>query len=70
MTFDAMKGHQHLMPITYLGVGYNKEDPGAKKLDEFVRSFGATYLLARCRYFPLFSVDPEVRMDDLCCAKL
>ncbi|MBW5435837.1 hypothetical protein FXB41_13900 [Bradyrhizobium canariense] len=70
MTFDAMRAHQHLMPITYLGVGYNARDPGAKTVDHFVRSFGATFVLARCNYFPVYKIDPDVRMDDLCCARL
>jgi len=41
-----------------------------KKQPEFIRSFGATHLLARCVYFPIYKVDPDVRSDDLCCAKL
>ncbi|MCP3384596.1 hypothetical protein NLM31_29910 [Bradyrhizobium sp. CCGUVB4N] len=70
MTFDAMKGHPHLMPITYLGVAYDPKDPGAKTPEKFIRSFGATYVLARCIYLPIYKIDPDVRMDDLCCAKL
>jgi hypothetical protein len=70
LTFDAMRRHPHLMPVTYIGLAYDPDDPGAKKLPEFIRSFGATHVLARCIYFPLFSIDPDARSDELCCAKL
>jgi hypothetical protein len=70
LTFDAMRSHPHLMPVTYIGVAYNPDDAGVKKQPEFIRAFGATHLLARCVYFPLYKIDPDVRSDDLCCAKL
>ena len=70
MTFDAMKYHPHLMPITYIGIAYNSDDPGVKMQSEFFRSFGATYVLARCTSFPPYNIEPNIRSDDLCCTKL
>jgi hypothetical protein len=70
MTFDAMKHHPHLMPITYIGLAYNPEAPGEKKQPEFIRSLGATYVLARCAYVAPYQINPDVRSGELCCAKL
>jgi hypothetical protein len=70
VTFDAMRHHSHLMPITYVGTGYNPNAPGAKQPGEFIRSLGATYVLARCLYFDSYKIDPDVSSDELCCAKL
>jgi hypothetical protein len=70
LTFDAMRRHPHLMPVTYIGVAYNPEDPGVKKLPEFIRGFGATHVLARCIYFPMYKIIPDSRSNDLCCAGL
>jgi hypothetical protein len=70
LTFDAMRRHPHLMPVTYIGVAYDPDDPGAKKLPEFIRSVGATHVLARCSYFSFYKVAPDIRSDDLCCSKL
>jgi hypothetical protein len=70
MTFDAMKQHPHLMPITYIGIAYNPDAPGEKKEPEFIRSLGATYVLARCAYVAPHKINPDVRNDELCCAKL
>jgi hypothetical protein len=70
LTFDAMRSHTHLMPVTYIAVAYDPQDPGMKKLSEFIRGVGATYVLARCGNFSFYKVDPDIRSDDLCCAKL
>jgi hypothetical protein len=70
LTFDAMRRHPHLMPITYIGLAYDPDDPTMKKLPEFIRGFGATYALARCGNFSYYKMDPDVRSDDLCCSKL
>jgi hypothetical protein len=41
-----------------------------KKLPEFIRGFGAKFVLARCVNFSFYKIDPDVRSDDLCCARL
>jgi len=70
VTFDALKQHPHLSPFTYIGLGYNPDDPGMKKPPEFIRSVGAKYLLARCAFFPFYKVVPDARSDELCCSGL
>jgi hypothetical protein len=70
LTFDAMRSHTHLMPVTYIGVAYDPQDPDVKKLPEFIRGFGAKFVLARCVNFSFYKIDPDVRSDDLCCARL
>jgi hypothetical protein len=70
LTFDAMRRHPHLMPVTYIGLAYDPEGSGSKKLPEFIRSFGATHVLARCVNFSSYKIDPDVHSDDLCCARL
>jgi hypothetical protein len=70
VTFDAMRQHSHLMPVTYIGMAYNPNAPGAKQPGEFIRSLGATYVLARCLYFGPYQIRADVSSDELCCAKL
>jgi hypothetical protein len=70
MTFDAMKQHPHLMPLTYIGTAYDPNAPGEKKEPEFIRSFGATYVLARCTIIALYRINPDASSGELCCAKL
>lgn len=63
-TYDAMKKHRHLFPITYMGL--SSEITGIP-VTNLIRSIDAKAAVARCDYFDTFHIPSKNRVDDLCC---
>jgi hypothetical protein len=69
LTYDALKAHPELVPLTWALVG---ERGGARDRAEsivFFRRLSATAVIARCKSLTRFELDDVQRSGGLCCAK-
>jgi hypothetical protein len=68
LTFDAMKRHRHLIPITYLG--YPPNFPLSQtELGRRLRDISATMIIARCELVQNFGFTPQYERNGICCLK-
>lgn len=63
-TYDAMKKHRHIFPVTYLGLS---SAITGKPVTDLIQDIGAKAALTRCDYFDTFQITSKSRVDDLCC---
>lgn len=70
LTYDAMKRHKHLIPVTYLGfaVGAGASAPAA--LSKLLQGLSAKAVVTRCASLPVHGLKPEHEQDGICCLKL
>ncbi len=73
LTFDALKHHRHLMPITYILLGYDPHAKDAKSPGEILRNLSATAVIARCGNLAMRETLSHLftirRYGSLCCIK-
>jgi hypothetical protein len=70
MTYDAMRQHRHLMPITYLGFAYDPKTSTANWLQELLQHNGASSIIARCESFGNLGLKYTFKEGGICCLKL
>jgi hypothetical protein len=70
MTYDAMRRHRHLMPITYLGYAYDPKTSAANWVQELLKHNGASSIIARCESFGNLRLNYTFKEGGICCLKL
>jgi hypothetical protein len=65
MTYDALKQHRRVLPITYIGL--SSEITGTP-VGAIIKDIKATAAIARCDYFDTYHIPYEGKLNGLCCA--
>lgn len=63
-TYDAVKEHRRLIPVTYVGLSSHITDISVNNL---IKDIHAKAAVARCDYFSMFDIPSKAKVDDLCC---
>jgi hypothetical protein len=69
MTYDAMKNHRHLTPITYLGFARDPKTSSANWLQEVFQQTKPSAIVARCASFENFGLKYSFMEGQICCLK-
>jgi hypothetical protein len=75
LTYDALKHHRHLIPITYIPITYigTAASPGAVEpfpIRRILKQNSATAIVARCAILDSFGLVPQHQNNGICCLKL
>lgn len=70
LTYDAMKRHPHLIPITYTGFAVRPKASEPAALYKLLRELSATAVVTRCEFLFPYGLTPQHRNNGICCLKL
>jgi hypothetical protein len=73
MTYDALKWHPHLIPITYLSLAVSLSKVAGEDLSEahkvLLKLISPNAAIMRCANFALINKKPDSQKTSLCCAR-
>ena len=69
VTYDAMKGHPHLLPLTWSAIGQRNGKKNRTESIQFFKDLSATSIVVRCKSLDQFDLGNGPQINGLCCLK-
>jgi hypothetical protein len=69
VTYDAMKRHPHLLPLTWSAIGQRAGKKSRAESMQFFQGLSATGIVARCKSLDEFDLGKGFQINGLCCQK-
>jgi hypothetical protein len=70
LTYDALKHHRHLIPITYITTAADPVAVEPFSIRRILKQNSATAIVVRCALLDVFGLVPQHQNNGICCLKL